>query len=135
MGEIGYRSIDGFFRDQYGAYFTIGKEIEKWFPYMTIARRFTRGHHKDQRTETLLPELAAAVESTLASTRFDSSLFSMGISREINNNIQLKLQADWIKTDNNSFGLYTNQDYDTNDEEYKHPKSNWLFSISLDFTF
>lgn len=128
MAEFGYRSIEGFFRDQYGAYTTLGRRIGPWMPYTTLARRWTSGPDKDGRAGFLEP----AVEGLLAGTRFDTTSVSLGLSREITEQATLKFQTDWIRPDKNSWGMYSNHapDYD-----FADPGSDWLFTLSLDFVF
>ncbi len=128
MAEFGYRSIEGFFRDQYGAYVTLGRRFGPWMPYSTLARRWTRGPDSDSRAGFLQPQ----VDALLASSRYDTSSLALGLSREITEQTTLKFQADWIQPDKNSWGLYYNHapDYD-----YANPDSDWLFTLSLDFIF
>lgn len=128
MAEFGYRSIEGFFRDQYGTYITLGRRFGPWMPYTTLARRWTSGPDSTSRAGFLQP----AVEGLLAGTRFDSTSVSLGLSREITEQATLKFQADWIRPDNNSWGLYSNHAPDYNFED---PGSDWLFTLSLDFVF
>ncbi|RLJ17010.1 hypothetical protein DJ031_16270 [bacterium endosymbiont of Escarpia laminata] len=128
MAEFGFRSIEGFFRDQYGAYVTLGKRFGPWMPYSTLAWRWTRGPDSDSRAGFLQPQ----VDVVLASSRYDTSSLALGLSREITEQATLKFQADWIQPDKNSWGLYYNHapDYD-----YANPDSDWLFTLSLDFIF
>jgi hypothetical protein len=132
MGEIAYRTLDGFFRDQYGAYVTVARYGGHWTPYATLAKRWTRGPETDKRAQALGPAMQAAVESVLASSRFDNTSFSLGLSRDISEQALLKLQADWTRPDRNSWGMYTNHapEYD-----YAHPGSERLLTLSLDFVF
>lgn len=128
MGEFAYRTIEGYFRDQYGAYATLGRHFGPWMPYVTAARRWTQGADSDSRAGILQSQ----VQDLLAGSRFDTSSVSLGLSREINDHATLKLQADWIRPDRNSWGLYTNHapNYD-----YANPGSNWLLTVGLDFVF
>lgn len=128
LGELSYRTIQGFFRDQYGAYLTVGKRFEAWMPYATVARRWTSGPNQDSRAGFLQPQVAAL----LTGTRFDSTSLSLGLARDLNENIKLKLQADWIQPDGNSWGLYTNHGPNYS---YQKADSDWLLSLSLDFVF
>jgi hypothetical protein len=128
MGEFGYRTVAGYPRDQYGAYVTVGRRFGLWMPYATLARRWTHGPDSDSRAGFL----ALPVNTLLAASRYDSSSLSLGLSREIHQKATLKLQADWIKPSNNSWGIYTNHAPDYN---YAHPDSNWLLTLSLDFVF
>jgi hypothetical protein len=128
MAEFGYRSIEGFFRDQYGAYGTLGRRFGHWMPYATLARRWTSGPDSSSRAGFLQP----AVEGLLAGTRFDSTSVSLGLSREITEQATLKFQTDWIRPDKNSWGLYSNHAPDYN---FADPGSDWLFTLSLDFVF
>jgi hypothetical protein len=128
MAEFGYRSIEGFFRDQYGVYGTLGRRFGPWMPYTTLARRWTTGPDSSSRAGFLQP----AVEGMLAATRFDSTRASLGLSREITEQATLKFQADWVRPDKNSWGLYSNHAPDYN---FADPGSDWLFTLSLDFVF
>ena len=128
MTEIAYRNIDGFFRDQYGAYVTLGRHFGPWMPYTTLAKRWSSGPDSDSRAGSLRPE----VEALLAGTRFDTSSVSLGLSREITEQAIVKFQADWIKADKDSWGLYTNHAADYN---FANPDSDWLYTLSLDFVF
>lgn len=129
MGEFGYRTVEGYFRDQYGAYVTLGRRFGPWMPYATLARRATSGPDSDSRAGVLQPQ----VEALLAASRFDATSASLGLSREIGEHAVLKFQTDWIRPDNNSWGLYTNHSPTAYD--YADPGSNWLFTLSLDFIF
>jgi len=128
MAEFGYRTIESFFRDQYGAYITVGHRFNSWLPYLTVAKRWTSGPDNDDRASFLQPQTAAL----LASTRYDSASVALGVSHDVNDYIKVKLQTDWIRPDSNSWGLFTNHapDYD-----YSDPGSDWLFSMNLDFVF
>lgn len=132
LSEIAYRSIDSFFRDQYGAYATLGRRFGSWMPYATLAKRWSSGPDSDSRVAGSPVELQQGVEELLAGTRFDTSSVSLGLSREITEQAILKFQADWIKPDSDSWGLYTNHSADYN---FANPDSDWLFTLSLDFVF
>jgi hypothetical protein len=132
MSELGIRRVEGFYRNQYGAYVTLGRRLGLWMPYATLARRSTSGPESDSRA---LGPFKAPVETLLAQTRYDSTSASIGLSREINPQATLKLQADWIRPDKKSWGLYANHAYAQGDPEYLHPSTDWLFSASLDFVF
>ena len=129
ISELAYRKIDSYFRDQYGFYFTVGRQIDDWMPYATVARRWTKGPNSDARAGMLF---APAVNQLLANTRYDSTSFSLGASKQLKENATLKLQIDRIMPDHDSYGLLFNHgpEYDFN-----HPDSEWLFSLSLDFIF
>jgi hypothetical protein len=131
MGEFSYRRVKGFFRDQYGAYATLGRRLGSWMPYGTLARRWTLGPDTDSRAVALgWPK--AGVEALYAATRYDTTSASLGLSRSLGEQATLKLQADWIKPDQNSWGLYTNHGptYD-----YANPGTDRLLTLSLDFVF
>jgi hypothetical protein len=128
MGEFSHRLNVGFVRNQYGAYLTVGRHFDSWMPYATIARRWTSGPNNDVRAGFLQPQVAYL----LAATRYDTTSAALGLSHDINDNIKLKLQTDWIRPDDNSWGLYTNHAPDYN---YSHPGSDWLFTMNLDFVF
>lgn len=132
MGEIAYRSMDGFFRDQIGAYATVGRRLGNWMPYATLAHRWTRGPNSDSRAATLPAPLPAAVTALLASSRFDTTSLSLGLSRDLGKQATFKFQADYIRPDRNSWGLYTNAApaYD-----YANPGGDWLLTVALDFIF
>lgn len=128
IGEFGYRTMQGFSRDQVGAYVTLGRRFGQWMPYATLARRESRGPDADSRAGFM----KASVDMLLASTRYDRSSVSLGVSREICPKATLKLQADWTRPDSNSWGLYTNHAPDYN---YAHPGTDRLLTLSLDFVF
>ena len=128
MSELGYRTLDGFIRDQYGAYITLGRRFGSWMPYTTLAKRWSRGANTDSRAGALQPE----VEALLAISRYDTTSVSLGLSREITEQAILKFQADWVKPDRDSRGLYTNHAADYN---FTNPDSDWLYTLSLDFVF
>jgi len=134
LAELAYRMVqgEGSVRDQYGAYLTQGRRFGPWMLYATLARRISSGEDTDSRAQALAPMLQYAVETLLARTRFDTTSASLGLSRQLNDLSTLKFQADWIRPDDESWGLYFNQapDYD-----YTHPGSDWLFTLSLDFIF
>ena len=132
IAEFAYRSAEGALRDQYGAYVTQGRRFGPWMLYATLARRISRGDDTDSRAQSLGPILQGAVENLLSRTRFDTTSASLGLSRQLNEKSILKLQADWIQPDKESWGLYYNHapDYD-----YNNPESDWLFTLSLDFVF
>lgn len=135
LSEFGYRTVDGFERDQYGAYVTLGRRLGNWFPYATLARRWTRGPDTDSRAQLYGPAVAIPVDTLLAATRTDSRRLSLGLSRELHPQAILKLQLDHIRPDRDSFGLYTNHAYAYGDPAYRRPGSDWLFALSLDFVF
>ena len=56
----------------------------------------------------------------------------MGLSRQLNEQSTLKFQADWVRPDKASWGLYYNH---SEDYAYTNPASDWLFTLSLDFVF
>ncbi|MCB1738559.1 MAG: hypothetical protein KDI42_10565 [Gammaproteobacteria bacterium] len=128
QGEAAYRTMEGYFRDQLGAYLSIGKHSGSWTPYLTVARRTTSGPDTDSRAGAL----TATVDSLLAATRFDSTSLAIGVSRELNDQATVKLQVDWIKPDKDSWGLYTNHgpSYD-----YATPDTDILISVGVDFVF
>lgn len=128
ISELSYRTSQGFFRDQYGAYMTIGRRFGAWMPYLTLARRWTSGPNTDDRAAFLQPQVSAL----LTGSRFDSTSLSLGVSRDITENIKLKLQTDWIQPDGNSWGMYTNHGPNYN---YNNANSDWLFTLSMDFVF
>ncbi|MBI5040111.1 MAG: hypothetical protein HZB57_02575 [Gammaproteobacteria bacterium] len=129
LAEYGYRPIDdSFFRDMQGAYITVGRNIGVWMPYATLAQRWTHGPDSDPRAGAFAP----LVDTVLAATRFDSRSLSLGLSRPVHANATLKLQLDWIKPDDASWGLYTNHG---SDYDYAHPDADYLMSINLDFVF
>jgi hypothetical protein len=132
MGEFSHRTMRGFFRDQYGAYATLGRRFGPWMPYGTLARRWTRGPESDARAVALGDPLKSAVEALLAGTRYDTTSASLGLSRSLGEQATLKFQADWIRPDKNSWGLYTNHGptYD-----YANPGTDRLLTLSLDFVF
>lgn len=132
MGEFGYRAIERGLRDQFGAYVTVGRRFGPWMPYFTLGRRWTHGDDTDSRAAMFGPQIEAAVEGFLATSKWDSKSLSLGLSRELGRQATLKFQADWVKPDDDSWGLLTNHgpDYD-----FAHPDSDWLFTLSLDFVF
>lgn len=127
MSEFAYRTIDSYLRDQYGAYATIGYHFDSWMPYVTLARRWSKGPSTDDRAGAF----TQSVEDLLA-FKFDSTSISFGLSRELSERMTLKMQADWIQPDDNSRGLFINNsaDYDLD-----NPDSDWLLTLSLDFVF
>ncbi len=128
IGEFSFLTMEGFLRDQYGAYLTLGRHFGPWMPYATVAKRSTRGPDSDSRSGFL----DAEVNALLGATRFDTTSISLGISRELCEHAILKLQADNITPHTESWGLYTNYAPDYN---YLDPESNWLITMSLDFVF
>lgn len=128
MGEFGYRTVEGFVRDQYGAYITVGHQFGPWLPYFTLAKRWTDGPSTDERAGIMSP----AVEALLASSRYDTQSLALGLSREIGEHAKLKFQADWIQPDRNSWGLYLN---DGSGYDFDRPGSDWLFTVNVDFVF
>lgn len=128
ISEFSYRTMQGFFRDQIGAYATLGRRFDSWMPYATIARRWSRGPNNDNRAGFLHPQVAAL----LTSTRYDTTSVGLGLVHDIHDNIKLKFQTDWIQPDNNSWGLYTNHSANYN---YANPGGSWLFTLSMDFVF
>jgi hypothetical protein len=132
MGEFAYRIAEGYNRDQYGAYITQGRRFGPWMPYATLARRLSSGPDTDSRAQALGPLVQGAVELLLTRTRHDTTSLSLGLSRQVHDQAMLKFQADWVRPDNDSWGLYYNHapDYD-----YTNPGSDWLLSMSLDFVF
>lgn len=130
--EVGYRMLDGAYRDQIGAYATLGRRLGPWLPYVTLARRWTRGEDGDDRAVALGPQWQAAVEQYLAASRWDTTSVAFGVAREVSDDATLKFQADWVRPDHDSWGLLTNHgpDYD-----FADPGSDWLFTLSLDFVF
>ena len=133
MGEAAYRTIEGFFRDQYGTYLTLGRWMGPWMPYVTLAKRWTDGPDRDSRADAL--GIGGTIEELLASTRFDTTSVALGLSRHMGEHLVLKLQSEWIKPDDNSWGLYTNHAYGYGDADYLNPSSEWLHTVSLDFVF
>lgn len=79
IGEFAYRSIGGYFRDQYGAYPTLGAHLGDWSPYTTVARRWTQGDDIDTRAGLLSQPVAAL----LAATRYDSTRIALGLANAI----------------------------------------------------
>jgi hypothetical protein len=132
MSEIAYRSLRGLIRDQYGAYVTLGRRYGDWMPYATLARRWTSGPESDSRA---LGPFKAPVDELLAASRFDTTSVSLGLSRDLGKQATLKLQADWIKPDEQSWGLFTNHAYGMADPGYLNPRHTWLFSMGVDFIF
>lgn len=128
VAELAYRQTNGFIRDQYGAYVTIGHRYDTWMPYFTIAKRWTKGPDTDNRAGFLTPQ----VDELLAISRFDSTSASIGVSKDISDRVILKMQADWIKPDEDSWGLYFNH---SAEYDYVNPDSDWLFTLSIDFIF
>lgn len=128
VAEIAFRQTNGFIRDQYGAYITVGHRFNSWMPYMTIAKRWTKGPETDSRAGLF----TAQVEDLLAISRFDSKSASVGLAKDLTESSTLKLQVDWIKPDDDSWGLYFNHSptYD-----YANPEEDWLFTLSVDFIF
>ncbi len=128
MGEFSFRTIDSFFRDQFGAYLTVAHQFGSWMPYLTLARRWTSGPDSDARAGFLQAE----VGRLLTSSRYDASRAAIGLAQDFNEYIRIKVQTEWIQPDHNSWGLYTNHG---SDYDYRYPKSNWLFTLSVDFVF
>lgn len=128
MSEFSFRSMEGFFRKQIGTYITLGRRFDDWFPYITLARRWSNGPNTDNRAGYL----QAPVAALMLSSRYDTTSVALGVSRDINENIKLKFQTDWIKPDANSWGLYTNH---ASTFDYANPSQAWLFTLSLDFVF
>jgi hypothetical protein len=128
LAELGYRTHEGYPRDQYGAYLTLGRRLGLWMPYATLAQRRTRGPASDERAWFLRPQ----VETLLAATRNDSASVSFGLAYNIHEKATLKLQMDRLRPRHDSWGLYTNPgpSYD-----YARPGSQWLMSLGLDFIF
>lgn len=128
MGEFGYFTIGKFVRDQYGSYVTLGRQLGPWMPYVTLAKRWTRGRTTDSRAGLL----RQPVEELLKSTRFDTSSVALGLSREVTDHATLKFQVDWVQPGKNSWGLYSNQSPAYN---FDKPGSDWLFTLNVDFVF
>ncbi len=132
IAEGAFRTLDGFYRDQFGAYLTLGRRVGPWMPYATLARRWTRGPESDPRTP---PLLRPAVDDLLASSRLDGTTLSLGLSRQLGDQAVLKLQADWVVPDAHSFGPYTNAAYGVGGPDYIDPEAVWVVSLGLDFVF
>lgn len=127
MSEFAYREIDSYLRDQYGFYATLGYRIDRWMPYATVARRWSKGPNTDSRAGPLTTEV-----NNLLAYKFDSSSWSLGLSRELSDQSMLKMQLDHIQPDDGSRGLLINQ---TAAYDLAHPDSDWLFTLSIDFIF
>jgi len=133
--EYGYRQVENsFFRDMQGAYLTIGRHFDKWMPYVTVARRWTSGPEFDNRAigpfENYL--INDPQDGLLSASRFDTTSLSAGVSYQLFDSALIKLQADWLKPDDNSWGLYTNHNDQYN---FSTPDDELLISLNFDFVF
>jgi hypothetical protein len=119
-----------YFRSARAAYLTAGRRFGVWMPYLTLARRHTSGPAGDSRTP---PLLGSYVQELLAATRYDQSSLTLGVSREIGKSMVGKLQAQWLRPDQGSWGTSLANfapGYDP-----RQPVRGVLVSASLDFLF
>ncbi len=129
-GEVARRTFArSYYRDSSGGYVTAGYRIDRWLPYLTIARRKTSGPTADSRAGPL----SAEVSALLAATRYDQRSAGLGVARELGPGITLKAQIEWLRPDANSWGAsLTNQ---SPDYGYASPPTFRLISVNVDMVF
>jgi hypothetical protein len=103
VGEIARRTLEGsYYRDSTGAYITIGRHLDPWMPYFTLAKRQTSGPTFDERAGLLSPY----VTQLLTATQFDQKSLSIGVSRDLAPGVDLKLQFQWIRPEAGSWSVH-----------------------------
>ncbi|HEX7155652.1 MAG TPA: hypothetical protein VF229_00460, partial [Burkholderiaceae bacterium] len=129
-GEMARRNFArSYYRDSSGAYLTAGYRIDRWLPYLTLARRKTFGPTADSRAGPL----SAEVSALLAATRYDQRSVELGLARELGPGVTLKAQVEWLRPDANSWGAsLTNQ---SPDYGYASPPTFRLISVNVDMVF
>jgi hypothetical protein len=131
-GELLTRPTGGFVQQPTTAYLSIAKRFGPWAPYASIARLTGRQDDAHNTLPAAHP-LFAQVEGLLSSTHdLDRTTLSLGVSREITDQFTLKVQADFIKPDNNSWGDHINHSANYN---FADPDVDTLFTVNLDFVF
>lgn len=128
LAEAGYISVDGYPRDQFGAYVTVGRHFGAWMPYLSFEQRKTYGDDTDPRAGPL----RAQVDTLLAATRYDGQTVSAGLSRALGDSAMVKLQIDRVQPDNDSWGQLSNHGPGY---RFDDPQAEWLATLSLDFVF
>lgn len=131
-GELLTRPTGGFVQQPTTAYLTAGKRYGLWMPFASIAR--LTGRQDDARnTLPAAHPLFAQVEGLLSSTHdLDRTTLSLGVSRELTDQFSLKVQADFIKPDKNSWGDHINH---SANYDFADPDVDTLFTVNLDFVF
>ncbi|MBT8439515.1 MAG: hypothetical protein KJO91_07285 [Gammaproteobacteria bacterium] len=131
-GELLTRPTEGFVQQPTTGYLMAGKRFGPWMPYASVAR--LTGRQDDARnTLPAAHPMFAQVEGLLSSTHdLDRTTLSVGFSRELTDQFILKVQADFIKPDQNSFGDYINH---SANYDFADPGVDTLFTVNLDFVF
>lgn len=135
VGEYAHRTSDGWYRNQDGAYLTLGRRMESWMLYGTVSRRWTDGPESDDTiprgVDPLLDVLADSVNELLVGSKADNTSVALGVSRELNDYLTIKGQVEWIHPDDGSHYYFNHApDYD-----YDNPGDDVLFSLNLDFVY
>lgn len=132
-GEFLTRPTKGFVQQPITAYLSAGRRLGPWTPYAVIAR--LDGCQDD--AYNTLPAgdpLYNNVEALLSSTHdLARTTLAVGVARELNDQATLKIQADFIRPDNNSWADYIN--HHETDYDFSSPGTDTLLSISVDFVF
>ena len=134
-GAISTRPTEGFVYHPTAAYISVAKHIGLWTPYIALAR--LEGEMDDAHN-TLNPITQAAlyqqVDGLLSSTHdLDRTSLIVGFARELNHQMTLKVQANFIQPDKSSFGDYINHHPAAYD--FASPGTDTLFTVNLDFVF
>ncbi len=131
-GEVLTRPTGGFVQQPTTAYLVAGRRYGSWMPYASVARLTGR---QDDAINTLpaAHPMFAQVEGLLSSTHdLDRTTLSVGFSRELSDQFTLKVQADFIKPDDNSWGDHINH---SANYDFADPVTDTLFTVNLDFVF
>lgn len=131
-GEILTRPTGGFVQQPTTAYLSVGKHFGAWMPYASIARLTGRQDDANNTLPATHP-LFAQVEGVISTAHdLDRTTLTLGVSRELTDQSTLKVQADFVRPDNNSWGDYINHGPGYN---FANPGIDTLFTINLDFVF
>jgi hypothetical protein len=131
-GELVTRPTGGFVQQPITGYLSMGRRWGKWTGYAGIARldgRQDDAHNTLPENDPLYPMVAGLLSST---HDLDRTTFWLGLSRELTDQATLKLQADLIQPDRDSFADYINHGPDY---RFRDPDLDLLLSLNLDFVF
>jgi len=122
VGEVAWRSLDAYFGQRGGAYFTLGKHLGRYMPYLTLARTWTLN---DSSSQPLAQSLYDAVS-------YSASSLSVGVSVTLSSQMVLKTELQGIAPDPGSRWVYEQYDAQYN---YRQPGQDVLLSVSLAMVF
>lgn len=127
IAELSARDSYGITPDLLAGYLTLEYQWQQHRPYVTV---FSLNSSLD--IDPTGSPAAPIAEALLSFSDYDQHGFALGYSYYFNDNIAMKLQADYLRTEADSYGLFINH---RSDYQVNQAQSFWLYSFSIDFWF